>query len=170
MDYRVVELGEFNLMGKIGRIPLIFHGPNHHTADVWKQLKQEDLLVLMEYSEVDPKGILIAHEQGVESCSFKFHEGDEILYGVGIIMQKEIPARFNKRFDTLHFEASKWVVFTRIENTKDKKQYPNYDTISEWLPTSEYKETGAPIITWVESYDFSKPDRKIEIWVSVAKR
>jgi len=169
MDYRVVELEEFYLMGKVGRIPLIFHGPNHHTANVWKQLRQEDLLVLMEYSEVDPKGILTVHEQGVEGNTFKFREGDEILYGVGVVMEKPMPDRFKGRFDILPFEASTWLVFPRIENTKDRKQ-ANYDSISEWLPTSEFQETGAPIITWAESYDFSKPDRKTEIWVPVKRR
>ena len=36
MDYRIVELEEFYLMGKVGRIPLVFHGANPHTANVWK--------------------------------------------------------------------------------------------------------------------------------------
>ena len=170
MEYRVVELGEFYLMGKTGRIPLIFYGGNPHAANVWKQLKQEDLLVLLEYSEIDPKGILTVHEQGVEGNTFKFQEGDEILYGVGVAMTKPMPDRFKGRFDTLPFDASTWLVFTRFDNTKDSRKYANYDSISEWLPTSEYQETGAPIITWTESYDFSKPDRKTEIWVSVRKR
>jgi AraC family transcriptional regulator len=45
-----------------------------------------------------------------------------------------------------------------------------YARISEWLPTSEYEETSAPVITWYESYDFSKPNKKSEIWVAVRKR
>ena len=65
MDYRIVERGEFYIMGKIGHISLIYHGPNPHTADVWKKLKQEDLLVLTEYSEAEPGGVLTAHEQTI---------------------------------------------------------------------------------------------------------
>jgi AraC family transcriptional regulator len=173
MEYRVAQLGEFYLMGKVGRIPFIFHGANPHTANVWKQLKQEDLLVLMEYSEVDPKGILTVHEQGAEGGAFKFQEGDEMLYGVGVVMKEPMPGRFKGRFDTLPFEASTWFVFSSMDNTRDSS-IPStkevYARISEWLPTSEYIETGAPIITWTDSYDFSKPDRKTEIWVSVRKR
>ena len=79
MEYRVVEMGAFYLMGKVGRIPLIFHGPNHHTANVWKQLRQEDLLVLMEYSEVDPKGILTVHEHiGRSLFSWYIFQGDAL--------------------------------------------------------------------------------------------
>ena len=173
MEYRVVELGAFYLMGKVGRIPLIFHGPNHHTANVWKQLRQEDLLVLMEYSEVDPKGILTVHEQGVEGNIFKFKEGDEILYAVGVVMEKPMPDRFRGRFDILPFEASTWLVFSALDNALDNdilstKQI--YARSGEWISTSEYRETGAPIITCTESYDFTKPNRKSEIWVPVRKR
>jgi len=173
MDYRVVERGEFYLMGKVGRIPLIFHGANPHTANVWKQLRQEDLLVLMEYSEIDPKGILTVHEQGAEGHIFKFQEGDEILYGVGIAIENPMPNRFKGRFDTLRFEASTWLVFSGMDNTTGSK-IPSakeaYASIAEYMNTSEYIEIGAPIITWTESYDFSKPNRKSEFWVSVCKR
>ena len=169
MEYRVVELGEFYLMGKVGRIPLIFHGPNHHTANVWKQLRQEDLLVLMEHSVIDPKGILIVYEQGVDGSIYKFKEGDEILYGVGVAMEKPMPDRFKGRFDVLPFEASTWLIFTSVGNKKDSKHIDN-GNISEWLPTSEWKETGAHIIEWTESYDFTKPDRICETWIPVRKR
>ena len=174
MDYRIVERGKFYLIGKTGYIPLIYHGANPHTANVWKQLKQEDLLVLMEYSEVDPKGILCFHG-GAKNGSTTWEEGDEILYCVGIIMEKPMPDRFKGRFDVLPFEASSWLVISAMDNV-----YPAnsnilsteeaYARVSEWLPTSEYEETGAPIITWYESYDFSKPNKRSEVWTPVRKR
>jgi AraC family transcriptional regulator len=104
---------------------------------------------------------------------FKFKEGDEILYGVGIVMEKPMPDRFKGRFDILPFEASTWLVFSAMDNTRDSSlpgTQELYARIGEWLPTSEYEETGAPTITWYESYDFSKPDKKSEIWVPVRKR
>ena len=175
MDYRIIERGEFYLMGKIGRIPMIFHGASPHTANVWKQLRQEDLLVLMEYSEVEPKGILTVHENGVVGNTFKIEEGDEILYGVGVIMEEPMPDRFKGRFDILPFEASTWHVVSamdnvHLENSNILSTKEAYFKSSEWLPTSEYEKTGAPIITWYESYDFSKPNKKSEIWTPVRKR
>ena len=174
MDYRVVQRGEFYFMGKVGQIPLIYHGPNPHTANVWKQLKQEDLLVLMEYSEVEPKGILCVHGQAIDENISIINEGDEILYGVGIIMDKPMPDRFKGRFDVLPFEASTWLVFSAMDNVIPAKPgvlstKEVYAKISEWLSTSEYKETGAPVMTWCESYDFTKPDKKTEVWVPVRK-
>lgn len=172
MDYRIVKRSEFYLMGKIGRIPLIFYGANPHTANVWKQLKQEDLLVLMEYSEVDPKGIITIHN-GTKQDGTTANEGDEILYGVGIAMEKPMPDRFKGRFDVLHYKASTWLVFPAMDNPTDNSVLhwnQSYGRIAEWLFTSEYEETDAPTLTWCESYDFSKPDRKIEIWVPVRKR
>jgi len=170
MDYRIVERGEFYIMGKIGYIPLIYHGANPHTAKVWKQLKQEDLLVLMEHSEVDPKGIITIHNGNSTP------EGEEILYGVGIVMEKQMPDRFKGRFDILLCEASTWLVFPAIDNQLNEKEssllptQQAYARISEWLPASEFEATESPQITWYESYDFSKPNKKSEIWVSVRKR
>ena len=173
MDYRIVERGEFYMMGKTGYIPLIYSGPNPHTANVWKKLKQEDLLVLMEYSEVDPKGVLCVYEQTTSGNATVKHEGDEILMCVGVVMEKPMPDRFKGRFDVLPFKASTWLVFPAMDNTKDSSipsTQETYARISEWLPTSEYEETGAPTITWYETYDFSKPDKRSEIWVPVRKR
>ena len=173
MDYRIVERDEFYIMGKTGRIPLIYHGANPHTVDVWKKLKQEDLLVLMEYSEVDPKGVLTVHEQTKKGDTLTKWEGDEIFYGVGVVMEKPMPNRFKGRFDVMPFEASTWLVFTAMDNTRDSSipgMKELYGRSGEWLSTSEYEETDAPVITWTESYDFSKPDRKSELWIPVRKR
>ena len=175
MDYRIVERDKFSIMGKTGYIPLIFYGGNPHTADVWKELRQEDLLVLMEYSEADPKGILTVYG-GTAKDGSDAQEGDEILMCVGVVMEKPMPDRFKGRFDVLPYEASTWLVFPAVDNQLNEKEsnlLPTdqiYARITEWIPTSEYEKTSAPEITWTESYDFSKPDRKSEIWVPVRKR
>jgi len=175
MDYRIVERGEFFIMGKIGWIPLLYHGPNPHTADVWKQLKQADLLVLMEYSEVEPKGVVTIHRRN-SGDKIIATEGEEILYGVGIVMEKEMPSRFKGRFDILPCEASTWLVFSVMDNqSKDMEgkylsTQQTYARIAEWLPTSDYEEIETPQITWYESYDFTKPNKRSEIWVPVRKR
>ena len=173
MDYRVVERGDFYLMGKTGSIPLIYHGPNPHTAEVWKKLSRGDLLVLTEYSQVEPRGVLCVYEQTTKGNTQTKWEGDEILMCVGVVMEEPMPDRFKGRFDALPFEASTWLVFSAMDNSKDgsvPSTQQTYARIAEWLPTSEYEETGAPQLTWYESYDFSKPDKRSEIWVSVRKR
>ncbi|UVI27313.1 hypothetical protein [Paenibacillus spongiae] len=38
MNYRIVDKGRFYNMGAGGRIPLIYNGPNPHTADVWRKI------------------------------------------------------------------------------------------------------------------------------------
>jgi len=173
MNYRIVERGEFYIMGKTGMVPLVYHGPSPHGAKVWGKLSHSDLLVLTEYSEVDPKGIITVYEQTTKGNTQTKWEGDEILMCVGVVMEKPMPGRFKGRFDTLPFEASTWLVFSAMDNTRNGSipgTQETYARIAEWLPTSEYEETGAPSITWYESYDFSKPDKKSEIWVPVRKR
>ena len=171
MEYRVVEKDAFYLMGKTGYIPLIYHGPNPHTANVWKQLKQEDLLVLMEYSEVDPKGVICAYGGPKDDPYSYREEGTEVFMCVGVVMEKPMPDRFKGRFDVFPYEASTWLVFPATDNTKDGMNTQQiWKRVTEWLPASEYEESGAPTILWGESYDFSKPDKKSEIWVPVCKR
>ncbi|MCL2363843.1 MAG: AraC family transcriptional regulator [Defluviitaleaceae bacterium] len=173
MEYRVVERDAFYIMGKTGYIPLIYHGPNPHTADIWKKLKQEDLLVLMEYSAIDPKGVLCLY--GDVRNDLIAHEGDKIFMCVGVAMDKPMPDRFKGRFDVYMYEASTWLVFPTMDNVgTEKSALPNtqhgYALISEWLPSSEYERIDAPTIEWTESYDFTKPERKNEIWVPVRRR
>lgn len=165
MNYRIVEKGEFYIMGAGGRIPLIYNGPNPHTANVWKKLKQEDLLVLMEYTEVEPKGILNAYVNYED----KTIEGTELDLYVGIAMEKQMPDRFKTRFDVLQVEASTWAVFTTIEKRQNETQETWGRIYSEWLPTSGYEMTGAPELLWFESFDFSKPDFKTEIWIPIRR-
>ena len=174
MNYRIVERGAFYLMGKTGQIPLIYHGPNPHTAKVWGKLTQADLLVLMEYSRAEPKGILTAYEQTTKGNTQSKWEGDEIFMCVGVVMEEPMPDRFKGRFDVLPYEASTWLVVSAMDNTRESQLATStkeaYAQIGEWLPTSEYEETDAPTITWYESYDFTKPDKKSEVWVPVRKR
>jgi len=171
MDYRIVERGEFYLMGKTGHIPMIYHGPNPHTADVWKKLSQADLLVLTEYSRVDPKGVVCAYSSSENVIPAA--EGEVVPMVVGVVMEEPMPARFKGRFDVVPYEASTWLVFSAMDNTKDSSlaSFPHiYAQISEWLPISEYEHTSSLALTWHESYDISKPDRKSEIWVPVRRR
>jgi AraC family transcriptional regulator len=171
MNYRIVERGAFYLMGKTGRIPMIYHGSNPHTAEVWRKLTQADLLVLMEHSRVDPKGIVCAYSSSENGIPVA--EGEVVPMYVGVVMEEPMPARFKGRFDVVPYEASTWLVFSAMDNTKDSSltSFPHiYAQISEWLPISEYEHTSSLALTWHESYDISKPDRKSEVWVPVRRR
>jgi len=172
MEYRVVERNEFYLMGKTGIVPLIYHGPNPHMADVWKKLSQSDLLVLMEYAESEPRGVLSVCGQTIKG-TVAVQEGEDTLYCVGVVMEKPMPDRFKGRFDVVPFDAATWLVFPTLDNARSgnaESAQQMYARIAEWLPTSEYEETGAPSIMWSETYDFSKPDKKGELWFPVRKR
>ncbi len=165
MDYRIVDKGAFFIMGAGGRIPLIYNGPNPHTADVWRKLRQEDLLVLMEYAQQEPKGILNVYANYQDKTA----EGTELNLYVGVVMHQPMPERFQGRFDVLQVDASTWAVFTTVEKKPFQTQETWARIYSQWLQTSGYEWTGGPEMLWQESYDFSKPDFKTEIWVPVRK-
>ncbi|MCL2694130.1 MAG: AraC family transcriptional regulator [Oscillospiraceae bacterium] len=163
MDCRIIEKSAFSIIGVSGRIPLIFSGVNPHTAEVWKKLKQEDLLILTEYSVLEPKGLLNVYANYEDKAA----EGTELDYFVGIVADKLLPERLMKRYDVLPAKASKWAVFTSVGKHPDAAQETWARIADTWFPSSEYEMTGEPEITWYESYDFSKPDFKTEIWIPV---
>jgi AraC family transcriptional regulator len=168
MDYRIINKDAFYILGKSDRIPLIFHGNNPHFATVWQKLKDDGILVLTEYSEIEPKGILEVYSDYDPGNPI---EGDEFTLYVGIAIEKPMPDYFKGRFDKLSVEASMWLVFTAIDNSTDKNACGRkqlHARISEWLPTSGYIVNG-PVIIWFASYDSHRPNLKSEIWVPVRK-
>ncbi len=161
MQYRIVEKGAFFIMGARGRIPLIYSGPNPHTADVWKKLNQEKLLHLVGVSKMEPTGIITAYTNYED----KQTEGTELDYYVGIVTDAPLP----ERYETLPVPASTWAVFTAVgaHGTSTQQVWARiYDT---WFPSSGYEILPGPEMLWYEIYDFQKPDLKTEIWVPVRK-
>ena len=165
MDYRIIEKEAFSLVGVSGKIPLIYNGGNPHTAEVWKKLRQEDLLVLMEHSEIEPKGILNVYSNYEDKAA----EGTSLDYFVGIAVGKPLSERLMERFDVLPIEKSTWAVFTSCGEFPKAAQETWARIGDTWFPSSEYEMTGGPEISWYESYDFGKPDFKTEIWLPVKK-
>jgi AraC family transcriptional regulator len=166
MDYRIVEKEAFYIIGASGRIPLIYNGPNPHTAEVWGKLRQEDLLVLMEYSKKEPKGIISAYANYEDSTK----EGTMLDLHVGIVTDKPLPGHLMKRYSILPVEPSTWAVFASCGEFPTAVQETWARIADTWFPSSDYEMTGGPEICWYESYDFCKPDFKSEIWIPVKKR
>ena len=165
MNCRIIEKGAFSIIGASDRIPLIYYGPNPHTAKVWKKLKQEDLLILMGFSEIEPKGILNVYTNYEDITT----EGTELDMYVGIAANKPLPERLMKRYDVLNIEASTWAVFTSCGEFPKASQETRARIADTWFHSSGYEMSVGPEISWYESYDFGKPDFKDEIWIPVKK-
>ena len=166
MDYRIIEKGEFYIVGASGRIPLIYYGDNPGIAEVWKKLKQEDLLVLMEYSKLEPKGILNVYANYED----KTNEGTMLDLYVGIVVDNLLPERLMKRYSVLTVESSTWAVFPSCGEFPAASKEVWARIADTWFPSSDYEMTGGPELLWFESYDFGKPDFKSEIWIPIKKR
>ncbi|MHB1151187.1 MAG: AraC family transcriptional regulator [Eubacteriales bacterium] len=165
LNYRIVEKSAFNIIGKSGKIPLVYNGPNTGIADVWGKHKREDLLTLVGYSDMEPKGILNVYANFEDKTT----EGTELDFYVGIASDKPMPERWISRFEVLKVEASEWVVFTSVGTYPDTVKEIWSKIYPEWFPSSGYEHSGGPEMMWFESYDFSKPDFKAEIWFPIKK-
>jgi AraC family transcriptional regulator len=166
MDYRIIKKDAFYIIGVSGRIPLIFNGPNPHTAAVWKKLRQEDLLVLTEYTKTEPKGILNVYANYEDKST----EGTELDLFVGIAADGLLPERLMERFDALKVEASTWAVFTSCGEHPSAAQEAWARIADTWFPSTDYEMSGGPELLRYESYDFGKPDFKSEIWIPIISR
>ena len=166
MDCQIMDKGAFHIIGASGRIPLIYNGPNPHVAEVWKKLRQEDLLVLMEHAKMEPRGILSVYANYQDKTT----EGTMLDLFVGIASETLLPQRLMERYNTLAVEASTWAVFTSVGKYPDAAQETWARIFDTWFPSSNYQMTGGPEIAWYESYDFGEPDFKSEIWIPVSRR
>lgn len=114
MDYRIIKKEAFYIVGADGKIPLIYEGNNPHTADIWGKLSQADILILMGFTEMQPKGMLNVYYNYLD----KQTGGSELNLFVGIAT--EDPSPIPQQFDRLP-----------IEKSRRPHSHPRQHTVSE---------------------------------------
>lgn len=161
MNYRMVEKGDFYIVGLKKRITLQFTGVNPQIEALAKELTPAMIIELKGLCDMEPKGIL--------SVSANFHErtaeGAALDQYIGVAASR--PG--STGYDILPVKAAAWAVFKVVGPFPDAIQATWAKIYAEWLPASGYELTGGPELLWNETPDTSKPDYKSEIWIPVRK-
>ena len=90
-------------------------------------------------------------------------EDNEIEYWVGTDYIGNTP----DGLAAYEVSAAKWAIFEALGPVADVVPETWKKIYSEWLPSSDYKHSGAPSLEVYKSSDPTSPTAKTEIWIPV---
>ncbi|MET8980891.1 GyrI-like domain-containing protein [Streptomyces sp. NPDC004539] len=145
MRYRVVEKGEFRVVGRRARVPLVHEGANPAIASFIRGIGAETLERLKELSDQEPSGIVGVSDQLDPSRA----EGTELDYYHGVLTSEEPP----EDLDALPVPAGTWAVFESSGPFPQALQYLWRDVFTQWFPSNPYESRPGPEILQVTVTD-----------------
>ena len=163
MNYRIEQKGEFNIVGIMKRVPIIFEGENPEITAMWKSLTMEKIEQLKELSNVEPIGIIQASTNFSEG---RMEEKGELDQYIGVATTQGCPENYSK----LEVPALTWAIFESTGPFPSTLQETWGRIYSEWFPSSDYQVAEGPEILSIKTQDLTSPSVTSEIWIPVLKR
>ncbi|GAB6107926.1 AraC family transcriptional regulator [Fusibacter bizertensis] len=160
MNYRIVEKGEFKIVGIKKRVPIIFNGVNPAIAKMYEQFTPEIIKALKSLSNVEPIGIISASTNFSEN---RMDEKGELDHYIGVLTSEESVGEF----ESLKVESGTWAVFESMGPFPETLQKTWGRIYAEWFPSNAYEAIAGPEIVWHESQDTTLPMYRSEIWIPV---
>jgi AraC family transcriptional regulator len=162
MQYRIVEQGEFAVVGRIATVPLIHEGVNPHIMEMIREIDQETMARIASLSDQEPAGVVSAtlpHDEENQA------EGSLIDYYHAVVARPERAAA-HADLDALRVAAGSWAVFSGIGEFPRALQILWRDVYTEWFPSNPYRHRPAPSLLQVRP----APDGAgalAELWIAV---
>ncbi|MFE3473356.1 GyrI-like domain-containing protein [Streptomyces bacillaris] len=166
MNYRLVEKGEFRVVGRRARVPLIHEGPNPAIAEFIRSIGREELERIAALSGQEPAGLVGVSDQLDPSRA----EGTELDYYHGVVTGPEPSDKgAEEGLDALPVPAGTWAVFTNDGEFPQALQYLWRDVFTQWFPSNPYASRPGPEILSVR---LSEEGRRAaaELWIPVERR
>ncbi|TXS67010.1 AraC family transcriptional regulator [Streptomyces sp. sk2.1] len=158
MQYRIVEKGEFRVVGKRARVPLVHEGMNPAIAEFIRGIGKETTGRIAALSDQQPEGIVGVSDKLDESRA----EGTELDYYHGVVTGAEVP----DDLDALVVPAGSWAVFENSGPFPQALQYLWRDVFTQWFPSNPYRSrTGPEILRTRLSPDGARAEA--ELWIPV---
>ncbi|MFF4602225.1 GyrI-like domain-containing protein [Streptomyces sp. NPDC001339] len=160
MRYRVVEKGEFRVVGKKARVPLVHEGENPHIAEHIRSIGPETVRRIAALSDQEPDGIVSA----VVRLSDSYDEGAELDYYHAVVTGADAP----EDLDTLTVPAGTWAVFENSGPYPQALQFLWRDVFTQWFPSNPYVSRPGPELLWTRlSADHKEADA--QLWIPVER-
>ncbi|RST20923.1 AraC family transcriptional regulator [Streptomyces sp. WAC04770] len=165
MNYRLVEKGEFRVVGRKARVPLIHEGPNPAIAEFIRSIGREELERIAALSDQEPTGLVGVSDQLDPSRA----EGTELDYYHGVVRGLEPSDEgAEEGLDSLPVPAGTWAVFTNDGEFPQALQYLWRDVFTQWFPSNPYASRPGPEILSVRLYEEGR--RAVaELWIPVER-
>ncbi|MEW9511012.1 AraC family transcriptional regulator [Streptomyces bacillaris] len=165
MNYRLVEKGEFRVVGRRARVPLIHEGPNPAIAEFIRSIGREELERIAALSGQEPAGLVGVSDQLDPSRA----EGTELDYYHGVVTGPEpSDGGAEEGLDSLPVPAGTWAVFTNDGEFPQALQYLWRDVFTQWFPSNPYASRPGPEILSVRLYEEGRR-AAAELWIPVER-
>ncbi|MEU3974789.1 AraC family transcriptional regulator [Streptomyces bacillaris] len=165
MNYRLVEKGEFRVVGRRARVPLIHEGPNPAIAEFIRSIGREELERIAALSDQEPAGLVGVSDQLDPSRA----EGTELDYYHGVVRGPEPSDEGPEEgLDSLPVPAGTWAVFTNDGEFPQALQYLWRDVFTQWFPSNPYASRPGPEILSVRLYEEGRRGAA-ELWIPVER-
>ncbi|POG43549.1 AraC family transcriptional regulator [Streptomyces sp. ZL-24] len=165
MNYRLVEKGEFRVVGRRARVPLIHEGPNPAIAEFIRSIGREELERIAALSDQEPAGLVGVSDQLDPSRA----EGTELDYYHGVVTGPEPSDEgAEEGLDSLPVPAGAWAVFTNDGEFPQALQYLWRDVFTQWFPSNPYASRPGPEILSVRLYEEGRR-AAAELWIPVER-
>ncbi|MFC9429895.1 GyrI-like domain-containing protein [Streptomyces sp. NPDC056987] len=160
MRYRVVEKGEFRVVGRKIRVPLVHNGVNPAIADFIRGIGKETLDRVESLSDQEPSGIVGVSDNLDPSRA----EGTELDYYHGVVTGAPAP----DGLDALTVPAGTWAVFESSGPFPQALQHLWRDVFTQWFPSNPYRSRPGPEILRTRlSQNGTQADA--ELWIPVER-
>ncbi|MCU7823584.1 AraC family transcriptional regulator [Kitasatospora sp. DSM 101779] len=160
MKYRIVEKGEFRVVGRTARVPLVHEGVNPHIAEMIRGIPPETVRRITELSDQEPEGIVSA----VVHLSDSREEGVLLDYHHAVVTGADAP----EDLDVLTVPAGTWAVFENTGPFPQALQYLWRDIFTEWFPSNPYASRPGPeILRTRPTADWSESTS--QLWIPVER-
>ncbi|MFF8712101.1 GyrI-like domain-containing protein [Streptomyces sp. NPDC015184] len=157
-QYRIVEKGEFRVVGKRARVPLVHEGMNPAIAEFIRGIGKETTGRIAALSDQQPEGIVGVSDKLDESRA----EGTELDYYHGVVTGADVP----DDLDALVVPAGSWAVFENSGPFPQALQYLWRDVFTQWFPSNPYRSRPGPEILRTRlSPDGARAEA--ELWIPV---
>ncbi|WP_019548216.1 AraC family transcriptional regulator [Streptomyces sulphureus] len=141
MQYRVVEMPAFHVVGVQTRVPLVYEGVNPAIAEFIRSLDPELVSRVEELSDTEPSGLLSV----VDKLGDGREEGTELDYYHAVVrLADDAPADL----DTLDVPAGTWAVFENSGPFPETLQTVWRDVFTQWFPSNPYESRPGPEMLW----------------------
>ncbi|MFE7317927.1 GyrI-like domain-containing protein [Streptomyces sp. NPDC057555] len=160
MEYRIVERGEFRVVGKKARVPLVYEGVNPAIVAFLKGLGPEVRQRIAELSDQEPEGIVSV----CDDLDPHRAEGTELDYYHAVVTSAPVPPDL----DVLTVPAGTWAVFANTGPYPQALQRLWADVFAQWFPSNPYRSRPGPEILRTRT----APDgagATAELWIPVER-
>ncbi|MEU4129671.1 AraC family transcriptional regulator [Streptomyces wuyuanensis] len=160
MRYRIVEKGEFRVVGRKARVPLVHEGMNPDIVAFVRGVGRETLERMEALSDQEPRGIVSVSDNLDDSRA----EGTELDYYHGVVTGAETP----EDMTALTVTAGTWAVFEHAGRFPETLQHLWRDVFTQWFPSNPYRSRPGPEILRTRlSPDATEAEA--ELWIPVER-